>query len=69
MELAVALQFTLTKGITLDLDRVLSILPMDGGVQVTYADSRIETITPVAEQDINRLLDFWLGKPCTSKSG
>jgi len=57
-----ALEFKLNATINLDLDKVLTIRPVGEGVQLTYLNGEMETITPVAEKDLNRLFDFWLAR-------
>ena len=57
-----ALLFQLTPDITLDLDQILNIHPVRNGLQVTYMNASVETIIPVSETDLNRLIDVWICK-------
>ena len=63
-----AYPFLLTSEITVDLDRVLRIVPRGNGVELTFADGHMETISPIPSSDFNRLLDVWLGKTRTAVS-
>ena len=63
-----AQNYELNGNITLDLERIISVAAVDGGVRLIYIDGKQEIITPVATRDRDRFFDTWLGCEPTQPS-
>ena len=53
--------YRLSETIMIDLNRILSVAAVPNGVRLTHINGTVETITPLALEDRNRLFDQWLG--------
>jgi len=54
-------EFRLNDEITLDVNRILSVVSVKNGVRLTYIDRQTETLSNLSETERNRLFDFWFG--------
>lgn len=52
--------FRLNRRITLDLERILSVAAVEGGIRLTYVNGEQETVAPISRRDRDRFFDRWL---------
>lgn len=60
--------YQLTRKISLELDRILSVAAVEDGIRLVHVDGKQEVIAPLTKRDRDRFFDVWLGGPSAKPS-